>query len=162
MISLGALNQLEEIDELAVRVITHMADSKIPQWTLEYPRSKHYFKDVVDGSLYIYKENNKILAVMALMPDNEPAYKTITGWFKERSLVIHRLIVDPTTQKKGIAQKLFDFAFDKAIKESYLSIKIDTHLENYKMRSFLTKNDFQEIGYLSCIDRQAYEKVLEE
>jgi GNAT superfamily N-acetyltransferase len=162
VISLAVLNELEEIDELAVRVITNMAEFKIPQWALDYPRSKHYFKDVVDGALYVYKENDKILGVMTLLPEDDPAYKTISGWIKDKSLVIHRVLVDPSAHKKGIAQKLFDFAVAKGIKDHYHSIKIDTHLENYKMRNFLGKNNFQDIGYLSCINRQAYEKVLEE
>lgn len=162
MISLATLKELEEIDELAVRVITNMTLLKIPQWTLSYPRSKHYFRDVIDGSLYIYKEDQKILGVMTVLPDDEPTYKTITGWLRNNSLVIHRMLVDPSIQKKGIAQKLLNFAITKGIKEHYHSIKIDTHLENYKMRNFLGKNDFQEIGYLSCINRQAYEKILEE
>jgi len=162
VISLATLKELEEIDELAVCVITNMTQLKIPQWTLDYPRSKHYFKDVIDGSLYIYKEDQKILGVMTLLLDDEPAYRTINGWLREKSLVIHRLLVDPATQKNGIAQKLLEFAITKGINENYHSIKIDTHLENYKMRNFLGKNDFQEIGYLSCINRQAYEKILEE
>jgi len=162
VISFAELKDLEEIDKLAVRVITNMSALKIPQWTLDYPRSTHYFKDVVDDSLYIYKDDQKIVGVMCLQHENEEAYKTITGWIKENSLVIHRVIVDPSSQKKGIAQQLLDFAIAKGKKEQYQSIKIDTHLDNYRMRNFLEKNNFQEIGYLSCINRQAYEKVLEE
>ncbi len=162
MISLAQLKDLEEIDELAISVISDMSKSNIPQWTLDYPRSKHYFKDVVSQSLYIYKEEGKILGVMTILPENDPPYQTIKGWLKEKSIVIHRVLVDPTARKKGIAQKLLDYAVKIGRDLNFQSIKIDTHLENYKMRNFLTKNNFQEIGYLECIDRQAYEKVLEE
>lgn len=162
MISLATLNDLEEIDDLAVRVIKNMAKLNIPQWTLDYPRSKHYFKDVIDGALYVYRENREILGVMSLLQEDELAYKTITGWIKDNSLVIHRLLISPLSESKGIAQNLLDFAVKKGNAENYQSIKMDTHLDNYKMRNFLGKNNFQEIGYLSSIDRQAYEKVLEE
>ena len=162
MISLALLKDLEEIDELAVKAINNMALSNIPQWTLNYPRKAHYFKDVVNNCLYIYKDKGKILGAVTILPENDPPYQTIDGWLKEKSLVIHRLIVDPDNSKKGIAQALFNYAYSMGINEDYESIKIDTHLKNYKMRNFLTKNDFKEIGYLACIDRQAYEKVLEE
>ena len=161
MISLALLKDLEEIDELAVRAITNMASSNIPQWTLEYPRKDHYFKDVINNALYIYKEQGKILGVITILPENDPPYQTIDGWLKEKSLVIHRVLVDPGYSKKGIAQKLFNYSYELGSMEEYQSIKIDTHQENYKMRSFLKKNDFKDIGYLACIDRQAYEKILE-
>ena len=162
MISLALLKDLEEIDELAVKVINNMALSNIPQWTLEYPRKSHYFKDVINNCLYIYKDSGKIIGVVTILPENDPPYKTIEGWLGEKSLVIHRLLVDPDNSKKGIAQSLFDYAYQIGLNENFESIKIDTHLENYKMRNFLKKNGFKEIGYLACINRQAYEKVLEE
>lgn len=162
MIALALLKDLEEIDSLAVKAITNMKESSIPQWTLNYPRKDHYFKDVINNALYIYKEDDSILGAMTLLPENDPPYQTIDGWLKDKSLVIHRVIVDPNNSKKGIAQTLFNYAYELGKLEEYESIKIDTHLENYKMRNFLEKNGFKEIGYLACINRQAYEKVLEE
>jgi len=162
MIYLAQLKDLEEIDDLAVLAIKNMADANIPQWTLDYPRSKDYFKDITHDALYIYKEENVILGAMTILEENDPPYKTITGWKKEKSLVIHRVIVHPYKQKRGIAQKLLNHAIITAKNNNYDSIKIDTHLENYKMRKFLQKNGFVEIGYLECIDRQAYELVLED
>ena len=161
MITLATNKDLEEIDQLAVLVIDDMQLSNIPQWTHSYPRKVHYTDDVLTQTLYIYKDNNKILGVMACRPENDPPYQTITGWLCEKSLVLHRILVHPQYRKSGIAQLLLDFAINKGIKEGYQSIKIDTHLDNYKMRRFLAKNDFIDIGYLEIIDRQAYEKILE-
>ena len=162
MIVLAQLKDLEEIDSLAVKVIEDMKLSGIPQWTLEYPRAKHYLKDVIEDALYIYRENDRIIGAMTILPENDPPYQLINGWLKNHSIVIHRVIIDPNYRNKGIAQKLLDYAVELAKIEGFSSIKIDTHLENYKMRNFLAKNNFQEIGYLASIDRQAYEKVLGE
>ena len=144
MISLANLKDLEEIDDLAVKVIDNMAKLNISQWTLDYPRKTHYFKDVIDNALYIYKDNGKILGVITLLPEDDQPYTTITGWLKEKSLVIHRVLVSPDKEKKGIAQSLFDFAYELGKKNRFESIKIDTHIENYKMRNFLNKNNFIE------------------
>jgi GNAT superfamily N-acetyltransferase len=160
MIKNATYQDLAEIDALAVRTIEHMALSNIPQWTLAYPRLKHYKPDINQEALYIYKEESKIIGAMTILPENDPPYQTISGWKKEKSLVIHRVIVDPNYQHQGVAQKLMDYAKKMAKDLGYESIKIDTHLKNYKMRRFLEKNHFVEIGYLAVIDRQAYEYVL--
>lgn len=162
MIQLATFEDLNEIDELAVLSIKDMAKSNIPQWTLAYPRKEHYQKDVKQQGLYKVMNNHKIVGVMTILPENDPPYQTIGGWLRSNSLVIHRVLVHPEFRKLGIAQKLFDFAANLGIKTGFESIKIDTHLENYKMRKFLEKNKYQSIGYLECIDRQAYEKILED
>lgn len=162
MISLAKINDLNEIDNLAVLVIKDMAKSSIPQWELSYPRKEHYLNDVKQNSLYKLMKDDKIVGIITILEENDPPYKTITGWKRENSIVIHRVLVHPEYRKLGIGQKLLEFAFALGIKMKMQSIKIDTHLENYKMRKFLEKNGFVEIGYLEVIDRQAYEKVLEE
>ena len=47
MITFAVLEDLQEIDDLAVVVINDMASSKIPQWELDYPRYEHYKQDVL-------------------------------------------------------------------------------------------------------------------
>ncbi len=162
MITLATLKDLDRIDEIAVLTINNMKQSNIPQWTLEYPRKKHYLKDIENNSLYVYKDNDIIIGAMTLLKENDPPYKTIDNWLTDKSFVIHRMIVDPSYRNQKVAQKLLNFACEQVLKSEYLSIKIDTHLENYKMRKFLTKNKFVEIGFLEVIDRLAYELVLKE
>lgn len=162
MIKYATLNDLEELDQLAVKVITHMKQSKIPQWTLKYPRKEHFLKDIERNALIIYKEQDMIRGCMAVLEENDPPYKTIDSWIKEHSIVIHRVLIDPDTQKQGIAQQLLEYTIINGRKDGYESIKIDTHLENYKMRAFLKKNGFIEGDYIEVMDRIAYEKILED
>lgn len=164
MIRLALLNDLEEIDQLALRVIEDMKQSGIPQWEPTYPRKSHYFQDVTKDALFVYEMNNQILGVITILPENDPPYETIDGWLCDHtnSLVIHRVLVDPDIRQKGIAQAMMDFAIQQGLHEGYQSIKIDTHHDNYKMRAFLEKNKFVYIGYLECINREAYERLLEE
>ena len=162
MITYATFDDLFELDELAEKVITHMKESKIPQWELNYPRYEHFEKDVINKALIIYKDENKIVGCMAILPENDPPYRTITSWKKEYSIVIHRVLVDPMVQKKGIAKQLLDFAKQYGKQYGYESIKIDTHLDNYKMRRFLEKNGFIEGDYIEVMDRIAYEYILED
>ena len=162
MLTKGQKDDLTELDELAVLVINDMKKSLIPQWELNYPRLKNFEKDVLDESIYVYKVNGKIVGSCTVLPENDPPYKTIDSWIKTKSLVIHRMLVHPDYRKIGIAKVFIDKTIDLCKKGKYDSIKTDTHLENYKMRKFLKKNDFVELDYLESIDRLAYELVVEE
>jgi len=164
MIRLAQLNDLEVIDAIALRVIADMAESNIPQWDASYPRKTHYFQDVLQDSLFVYEVNDNIIGVMTLLKENDPPYETIDGWLCDHtnSLVIHRVLVDPSSRKQGIAQTLLNYAIELGVNQGYQSIKIDTHHDNYKMRAFLEKNKFKYIGYLDCINREAYERLLED
>ncbi|MCK5762423.1 MAG: GNAT family N-acetyltransferase [Candidatus Izimaplasma sp.] len=162
MLLLATCKDLLEIDNLAILVINDMRDSNIPQWKKGYPSYADFKQDIDDNILYIYKEDNKILGTITFLKENDPAYKTINSWLKEKSIVIHRMMVHPQAHGKGIATRLLNKAISYGIENKYESIKIDTHLENYKMRNFLKKNGFIEIEYLEVIDRLACEKVLED
>lgn len=162
MLTNGTLEDLNELDELAVIVINDMKKSLIPQWELDYPRYDNFLGDVKTKSLYLYKVNGKIVGSCTVLPENDPPYKTINSWIKNKSLVIHRMLVHPDYRKEGIAKILIDNVIKLCKDRNYESIKIDTHLENYKMRNFLKKNGFIELDYLSTIDRLAYEYVVED
>lgn len=162
MITKASIRDLEAIDRLTVKVVEDMKASKIPQWNYPYPRYKVFYKDRMLDGLYVDKEGDKVLGVMTLLEENDPAYKILQTWQGKNSLVIHRLMVDPSVRSKGLATKFLTHACALAKMGGYDSIKIDTHEENYKMRTFLKKHGFIERGYLPSINRLAYEKVLEE
>ena len=162
MLTNGTKEDLRKLDELAILVINDMKKSLIPQWELDYPRLINFAGDVVSKSIYIYKDNGKIVGSCTVLPENDPPYKTIDSWIKNNSLVIHRMLVHPEYRKLGIAKAFIDNAVMLCKQGKYESIKIDTHLENYKMRNFLKKNGFIELDYLESIDRLAYELVVED
>lgn len=160
MIRKANIEDLNRIDEIAVLTILDMKESNIPQWTLEYPRKEHFLKDIEDNCLYVYELDSLIVGAFALKKENDPPYHTISGWLRDNSMVIHRVVVDPNYRNQKVAQSLFYFAYEHCKELQYESIKIDTHQENFKMTAFLLKNQFVKIGYLEVINRMAYEKVL--
>ncbi len=162
MISRPTYQDLIILDTLAKKVINEMKNANIPQWEEGYPAYLDFLEDFQKNGLYVYKENNLIKGSITVLPENDPSYKTINSWLKEKSLVIHRMLVDPASRNQGIAQELLNQAIKLGKANNYESLKIDTHLKNYKMRNFLKKNNFIELEYLKIIDRLAYEKVLEE
>ena len=162
MITYGIYEDLDQLENLTIEVIEDMAKSNIPQWSIGYPARTHFKKDIDMKSLYVFKEDNNVLGSITVLPEDDLPYETIDSWIKDKSIVIHRMLVSPSARNKGIASKLLNKAIEIGLKGDFESIKIDTHLENYKMRNFLKKNGFIELDYLETIDRIAYEKVLED
>ncbi len=159
MIRLANESEIQKVSELADIVKAHMLESGIRQWTGTYPEYEVFKRDYKNKALYAYCESGKIIASITIMPENEKAYEEIK-WLKEKSLVIHRIIVHPDYQKQGIGRSLFTFAKDLGNKDNYESIKVDTHPDNFKMHGLIDKMGYEKIGYLSSINRLAYELVL--
>lgn len=159
MIRKAVIGELELLDSIAVKVIKNMMDSQIPQWDMSYPRKEHYLEDIQEGCLYVCDEG-AVLGAITLKKQDDPPYDELDNWTDSESLVIHRVIVDPDSARSGVAHKLFVFAEELAIEMGYNSIKVDTHIENYKMNGFLKKLKYVEKGYLTSIDRIAFEKII--
>ena len=115
-------------------------------------------EDLNKDGIYVYVVNESIIASISILPENDIPYKEIE-WYTDKSLVIHRLLVDPNHQKHGIGQEMFKKAIELT-KEGYLSLKVDTHPDNIKMQNLILKMNFKYIGYLSSINRLAYELIV--
>ncbi|MCK5732043.1 MAG: GNAT family N-acetyltransferase [Tenericutes bacterium] len=159
MIKLAELADIDKIVILARKTSENMLSSGLQQWIGDYPNESHFLSDYEKNSLYALFSMDNIIASITILNENEGAYKEIK-WLKDKSMVIHRVIVDPEQQKKGIGVKLFQFAIDLAKTNNYDSIKVDTHPDNLKMQGLIKKMGFIDIGYLSGINRLAYELVL--
>jgi GNAT superfamily N-acetyltransferase len=159
MIRKARFEDLQIITDLAKTTREHMIQMGLLQWEGNYPDYAHFLSDYENNGLYIYLENDEIIASISILPENDKPYKELT-WLKQNSLVIHRVIVNPKTQKKGIGKVLFTYAIELAKSNNYESIKIDTHPDNFRMQGLILKMGFVKIGYLSRINRLAYELVL--
>ncbi len=159
MIELAKKAELITISALAKKTRQYMQNLGLKQWVDGYPDYAQFLFDYNNQGLYVYKEDNVIIASMSLLPENDEAYKELK-WLKDKSIVMHRVLVDPEHQKSGIGGLLFNYAINLARTNSYESVKVDTHPDNYKMQRLIKKMEFQDIGYLSGINRLAYELVL--
>jgi len=159
MIKKAKITDIDRIVELAKKTRENMLENGLRQWTGNYPDKESFMRDFQKDGLYIYKDGDVIIASISILPENDVAYKEIE-WLKYRSLVIHRVIVDPDQQKKGLGIILFEFAKNLGLTGGYESIKVDTHPDNFKMQGLITKAGYQKVGYLSGINRLAYELVL--
>ncbi len=130
------------------------------QWSNGYPSSEIILEDIRNGHAYICIKDNETVGYFCLMIGDNPDtnYDKIEGaWLNQKPYgVIHRLASGRTA--KGIAQKAFEFAFEKTS-----NIRVDTHHDNIPMQNFLKKIGFEYCGIIYVSDgspRDAFQKVV--
>ncbi|MDD3122234.1 MAG: GNAT family N-acetyltransferase [Candidatus Izemoplasmatales bacterium] len=150
---------LTEITLLARIVAKNIRDLGIDQWSDTYPNYSNFEYDLEHDGLFVIKQDNKIIGSVSLLKESDPFYKELV-WKKDHSLVIHRLMVHPDYMRQKLGMKFFDYAIQKAKNEGYLSIKVDTHPDNFRMQNLIKTMGFVEIGFMIQMHRIGYELVL--
>jgi len=161
MIRKGCTEDLEGLNKIARAVAEDLHAHGIDQWSAVYPNRDHFGADLEKGGLYVLLADGILAGSVSILPENDPVYQTIP-WKKTRSMVIHRMMVDPSRMGKGLGQALMAFAVAKCRESGVESIKVDTHPDNYRMKGLLQKFGFIPGGYLAAIHRDAFELVFGE
>jgi GNAT superfamily N-acetyltransferase len=157
MIHIVKATEINDVDALALKAIRHMNNQGIPQWDERYPRAIHFMNDIRHASLYGYYLDGDLVGMACIDQTCHSSYYDLP-WVVENSVFIHRVVVDPSVQRQGIAKQLFHHAETLANEWNATSIKVDTHPENPIMLQFLQRQGFQEIGMIDAIYRIGFEK----
>lgn len=161
MIRKGTIEDLPRLEAIARAVARGLHAEGIDQWSETYPAAADFLRDVRAEGLLVWEETGMIRGSLSLLPDTDEVYRTIS-WPEGRALVIHRVMVDPVFRKSGIGGALLDEAVRIARSQGFALLKVDTHPDNARMRRFLGKAGFSEVGWLEAIHRVAYAKPLQE
>jgi len=158
MIRHAEIKDLDCLDQMAENIRNQMKESGLSQWVGHYPNRDVFKDDLNKQGLYVFVDDDQIIGSISILEENDPPYKAIQ-WHRNHSLVIHRLMVDPKHQKQGVGMALFEHAI-QLCQTNYQSIKVDTHPDNIKMQKLILKMGFEYMGYLSSINRLAYELIV--
>jgi len=159
LIRAALLSDLNSLVEIASKIREQMKSVNLKQWLGNYPNYEDFYKDFQLQGLFVYELNEIIVGSISILPENDPPYREI-NWDSSEAVVIHRIMVDPSFQRIGIASKLFRFAINYGREKEYVSLKIDTHPDNQKMQNLICKFNFKYKGYIKSINRLAYEIML--
>lgn len=134
------------------------------QWQDGYPNLFTVENDVEKQQNYLLTQNEKIIAIAALIFNYEPTYAEIDGkWLSNGDFfVVHRIGVSEEVAGKGFIQK-FLLLMEGFVKENQVySIKIDTNFDNIPMLKILEKLGYTYCGEVQVRDgkRKAFEKLL--
>jgi len=158
MIRIAKTSDLVVLERIARAVADDLHRLGIDQWSATYPALANFASDLAKNALFVAVRDEKVVGSLSILPDTDEVYRSIP-WQKAHSMVIHRVMVDPTVMHGGIGSEMLRFAIEKIKQSGFESIRIDTHPDNFRMKAFLEKFGFVRGGYLSAIHRIAYELV---
>lgn len=100
---------------------------------------------VKNGSLYVYEENDKLIASVILDTKQPPEYRkidwTVSAKYNQ-ALVVHTLCVHPEYSGSGIGSAMVDFAKALARDTECLAIRLNTTSRNIHAAHLYEKNGF--------------------
>lgn len=139
-----------------------MKASGINQWQKTGPGWESFLSDIAKDNLYVAAVGEKTVGVFTLEGEDENYNKVYLGnWvWNEKYISIHRFAVAKEFLNKGYGKLIFDEIF-KIAKDEVNLLRIDTHIENFKMRKLIEGTGFEFRGIIIIKDgteRLCYEK----
>ena len=146
MIRKGDISDINTILNITKSCAAHMVQNNIYQWNEHYPDRDSFVNDAKNKQLYVYTENEKLLACISLCNKMDYVYRSV-HWktINENNLYVHRLAVDPNFQKKGLGRSLMDFAENYAKDNNYISVRLDTFSKNKRNLKFYESRGYHRL-----------------
>ena len=146
MIRAGNISDIDSILNITKSCAAHMIQNGIYQWNEHYPDKSSFMNDAENMELYVYIENEKVIACISLCKKMDEVYFPVSWITKNyNNLYIHRLAVHPDFQKKGVGKVLMDFAEKYARKKECNSIRLDTFSVNKRNLKFYESRGYQRL-----------------
>ena len=127
-----------------------LSELGIDQWQDGYPSEDIIAGDITNGVGYVAcAEDGNVVGYEAIVLTGEEAYSQIEDslWHTSNNyVVVHRLCVDGTARRSGVAIELMAFAGNLARKHGVSDFRIDTHEGNVRMLALLEKLGFEHVG----------------
>ncbi|PKD21553.1 GNAT family acetyltransferase [Salegentibacter salinarum] len=147
MIRNASLEDLNKIKELTEACAEALQEQNIFQWNENYPSREKLKNDIQREDLFVYEDQDRIIAIMVLTSKMEAVYENIE-WLTEtgNNLYVHRLATHPEFWGYGYARKMMDFAEELAKKSNFISIRLDTFSKNLRNQKFYENRGYRKLG----------------
>lgn len=137
----------------------------IDQWQDGYPTKDSIELDIQTGVGYVACKDGRIVGYAAIVLSEEPAYRQIAELWQtdEQYVVVHRLCVDSSARRSGVAIELMQYAASLARSNGYNAFRIDTHEGNVRMMNMMQRLGFKHVGKVvyDSGEREAFELFLD-
>ncbi len=119
-----------------------------------YPTEKSALDALSKGELFVFEDDQKILASARINQKQEPEY-TKGKWMYDAPdsevMVMHTLVVDPDASGLGIGSKFVRFYEEFALNHGCRYLRMDTNVINTAARVLYKKLGFSEQGIIPCV-----------
>ena len=125
-------DDLPRLGDLLRTCITHMRAGGIDQWDDVYPAEATLRADIAAGSLYVAAApGHPIAGAFVVDQREEPEYASVAWRLVGAPVgVVHRLMIHPVCQRRGLARHLMKFAEIAARREGCAAIRLDAFTGN--------------------------------
>ena len=165
MIRKATIGDIESIMGIVSCAQQALRELGIDQWQDGYPRVNDIEEDIEHGVGYVATNGYKVLGYAAIVLTGEPAYEQIANaWHtSEQYVVVHRLCVDSSARRQGVALRLMQHAAHIARKHNFSAFRIDTHKGNTRMLAMMQRLGFEHVGKITYEsgEREAYDLNLD-
>jgi len=123
----------EDLDAVIVIIqkATRQMDSQgIPQWDDIYPSDSILKTDIERKQMHVIENEGSVCGCITLNEEQSPEYSDVSWSYPGKTLVVHRLTIDPEHQGQKFASRLMDFAEKEAGSKGYKSIRLDAFTKN--------------------------------
>ncbi|MCW6701474.1 GNAT family N-acetyltransferase [Anaerococcus sp. NML200537] len=149
------INKIEYIIENAKKALK---EDGIDQWQIGSMDRDFLCNQIIKGKSYVYEDKGEVKAYAYLSDDKESPYKDLDQDFNgENYITIHTFAVDIESREKGLGSRFMMEILKYGIYLNLDSLRIDTHHDNFRMRSLLNKYGFKKIGKI-LIDEEGKKK----
>ncbi len=150
------INKIEYIIENAKKALK---EDGVDQWQIGSMNRDFLKNQIIKGKSYVYEDKGDLMAYAYLSDDKEAAYEDLEDNFKgENYITIHTFAVDVESREKGLGSRFMMEILKYGVNQNLDSLRIDTHQDNFRMRSLLNKFGFKKIGKIS-IDEEGKKKL---
>ena len=117
---------LAELLTLTAACIARMRADGIEQWDEVYPDAAVITRDLTAGTLHVLREGDGIIGCFTLDTTHDPLWAGM-AWAvaPESAAVVHRLMVHPAAQGRGLAKQLMAHAETLARSRGFRAIHLD-------------------------------------
>lgn len=141
-------NDIEEICSMVHAAIETMERENIFQWDDIYPAKEDFQADIEEEQLYVGLVNDKIAVVYTLNQKCDKEYENGKWKYKDEPFyIVHRLCVNPTFQKKGIAKTALLYIEKQLTEMGIRVIRLDAFSKNPFALKLYHSLGYSEVGY---------------
>jgi GNAT superfamily N-acetyltransferase len=141
---------VDRVMQLVADCIADMRQAGIEQWDDVYPDRATVGQDARDGTMYLASIDSTPVGTVVVNDFQDVEYAAVPWTIgAARVAVVHRLMIDPRYQRRGIARELMRFAEARADELGYGAVRLDAFSENPRALRLYRDLGYHDAGYVT-------------
>ena len=150
------MDELDVLCDIVRDATRHMDEQGIRQWDEIYPSKAILEEDIEKQQMHVIEVGGIVAGLMVNNEDQSPEYGDVAWRFSGRPLVVHRLTIHPSYQRRGLATCLMDFAEAVASSRSYDVIRLDAFTRNPGALALYENRGYRKAGMVRFREREFF------